>query len=111
MVNGWLGTFLFSAGTAGLIFDLLVIPWTIGSWEKTELPLPAFVLALREYQVVIAAALVAGVIVGMLGLGVVRPRVFGLLVYFICLLACLFVAVSGLLSWWMMYAGLLTGLS
>jgi len=103
LLKGWLVTLLISAGPAAIIAALVLIPFTVESWDKAELELPGYVELLVARRWLVAAGVAAVMAIGALGLFLVRNRVISMLIFALCALVLILADIAVFVGWWMLY--------
>jgi hypothetical protein len=103
LLHGSIVVGLLSAGGACVVYALLVAPWSLASFQRAELPVPAFLAAVGASRWWLAAGVCALIVLGIAALHVRRAALIGLLIALGALAMLIVGAVAGLISWWVMY--------
>ncbi len=102
LVRSSLALTLFSAGMAGVLFFILVLPLSATGWSKAGSELPPFAQNLLQWRVWMSLG-----VIGLVGLGVaallgMRRGLARTLVVLAATLLLVAIAASGIIGWWLM---------
>lgn len=103
LLHGSIVVGLLSAGGACAVYVLFVVPWTLASFQRAELPVPRWLGAIADAGWLTAGAILAVAACGILALRWKRSPLAGVILAGAALAMLTLAAVAGLISWWMLY--------